>query len=116
MVSNKNFLDFVPVCNEWVSFDSNEKGELLLVVQNKGFYNRIAQMFFHRSKVSEIELDEMGSFVLPLIDGRRSIYDIGKSVKEHFGEAAEPLYPRLVKYMKILQSYKYISFDKSQKK
>ena len=66
----------------------------------------------HKSKVSEIELDEMGSFVLPLIDGQKSVYDIGISVKEHFGEKAEPLYPRLVKYMEVLRSYKYISYDK----
>ena len=112
MRNKKNFLDYVPVCNEWVSFDSNERGGLMLVVQNNGFYNMIAQKFFHKSKVSEIELDEMGSFVLPLIDGQKSVYDIGISVKEHFGEKAEPLYPRLVKYMEVLRSYKYISYDK----
>ena len=35
--------------------------------------------------------------------------------KEHFGEAAEPLYPRIVKYFQILDSYHFISFKNMEK-
>ena len=110
MKSKKNFLDYVPKISESISFETKEDGSLMMIVRNEGFYNRIAQKFFKKSPVSEIELDEMGSFVIPLIDGNRSVYDIAALVKEHFGDKAEPLYPRIVKYMKILQSYNYISF------
>ena len=51
----------------------------------------------------------MGSFVWPLIDGEKDITEIGKTVKEHFGEKAEPLYERLAKYFQILESYGFIS-------
>ena len=53
-------------------------------------------------------MDELGSFVWLLIDGKTNIGDMGVSVKEHFGEKAEPLYEKLVKYFEILKSYNFI--------
>ncbi|MCR4745487.1 MAG: PqqD family protein [Lachnospiraceae bacterium] len=108
MKSKKNFLDYVPVLNDGITFTKKEDGNLHMTVENRGFYNSIAQKFFKKSRFSEIEIDEIGSFVLPLIDGKRTVYEIAGLLKEHFGEAAEPLYPRITQYMKILQSYNYI--------
>ena len=31
-------------------------------------------------------------------------------LKEEFGEKAEPLYPRIVKYFQIVESYNFIEF------
>ena len=31
-------------------------------------------------------------------------------VKEHFGDKAEPLYPRIVKYFQIMESYEFVHF------
>lgn len=55
-----------------------------------------------------MHLDEMGSFVWPLIDGEKTILEIGKAVEERFGDEAKPLYERLVKYFQILESYHFI--------
>ena len=41
--------------------------------------------------------------------------DLDRRMKEHFGEAAEPLYPRIVKYFQILESYHFISFKNMEK-
>lgn len=49
-----------------------------------------------------------GGFIWPLIDGEKSIYDIAQLVKEQFGEKADPLYPRVVKYFQILESYDFV--------
>ena len=35
---------------------------------------------------------------------------LGEKVKEHFGDKAEPLYERLARYIKTLESYKFIRF------
>ena len=51
-----------------------------------------------------------GYFYLPLIDGKRTVTDIAALVKEEFGEAAEPLYPRIIKYFQIVESYHFIKF------
>lgn len=36
--------------------------------------------------------------------------DIALLVKDEFGEAAEPLYPRIIKYFQIVESYHFIKF------
>lgn len=109
--NNKNYLEFVPQ-RKIESFSTDEKGVITLEIENKGVFNKVAQKLFKKPKISYIHLDEMGSFVWPLIDGERNITDIGVFVKEHFGEKAEPLYERLAKYFKVLESYGFIKFKK----
>lgn len=87
-----------------------------LKVENKGFFNRIAQKFFKKPKVSQVHLDKMGSFVWPLLDGKRDIVAIGILVKEHFGEEAEPLYERLAKFFQVLDSYSFVEWKKEDVK
>ena len=72
--------------------------------------NRIAQKLFRKPKVSHIHLDEMGSFVWPILDGEKNIIELGKLVEERFGDKASPLYERLAKYFQILDSYGFIEW------
>ncbi len=73
-----------------------------------GFTNRLAQKFLGKPKISHIVLEGMGSFIFSQIDGKRSVYEIGKLVHDRFGEEAEPLYERLSVYMKQLEELKFI--------
>lgn len=109
-LNTENYLEKVPaICRD---LDWTENNGLVTVVQeNTGFYNKIAQKFFCTPKVSNIDLDELGSFIWMCIDGKRNLIDIGEMVKEEFGEEAEPLYPRLIKYMQILVEVKYIELS-----
>ena len=50
----------------------------------------------------------------PRINGEQSIFELGKEVHEAFGNKAEPLYPRLVQYMKNLEDYGFIIMEKPQ--
>ena len=103
-----NYLERVPVRPAHIQWSKDDKGIVTLDIENKGIANRIAQKLFKKPKVSHIHLDEMGSFVWPLIDGEKDITKLGVEVKEHFGEKAEPLYERLAKYFQILESYNFI--------
>ena len=107
--NNQNVLDFVPV-RKIENFSTDDSGVITLEIENKGVFNRIAQKLFKKPKITYIHLDEMGSFVWPLIDGEKDIMKIGEYVKDHFGEKAEPLYPRLAKYFEILKSYGFVEF------
>lgn len=95
---------------ERISWSVDEKGIVTLDIENVGFFNRLAQKFFKKPPVSHIHLDEMGSFVWPLMDGEKDIAALGVLVKEHFGDAAEPLYERLAKYFQILDSYSFVEW------
>ncbi len=105
-----NFLEKIPLKNETIGFSVDDKGMVTLRMENKGVVNRITQKLFKRPRVSYIHLDENGSFVWLQLDGESNLIAIGEKVKEHFGEKAEPLYPRLAEFVRILESYKFISY------
>ena len=106
--TSENYLDRCPVRLEKLDWSADDKGIVTLSIENKGFFNRLAQTFFKKPKISYIHLDEMGSFVWQLIDGEKTIFEIGASVKEHFGEKAEPVYERLAQHFRILNSYGFV--------
>lgn len=109
-ITTENFLDKIPVRKEGLNWSQDENGNVTLEMANKGIANRIAQKLLKKPKISYIHLDENGSFIWPLIDGEKSIFEIGKDVEEHFGEKAHPLYERLTQYFKILQNYGFVEF------
>lgn len=105
-----NYLDLIPVRSEQLRWHKDLKGKVILEVENTGWFNKIAQNIFNKPKYTKVHLDQQGTFIWPLIDGERTVSDIAVLVKEEFGEAAEPLYPRLVKYFQIVESYHFIKF------
>ena len=109
MKNKQNVLDFVPV-RKIENFSTDDSGVITLEIENKGVFNRIAQKLFKKPKITYIHLDEMGSFVWPLIDGNKNIIELGKHVEEHLGEKANPLYERLAKYFQILDSYGFVQW------
>lgn len=110
----RNYLDYIPVRSGMLTWQADSKGIITLDVPNTGFFNTIAQKLFHRPKVTHVHLDELGSFVWPLIDGQKNIIELGKAVDAHFGEKAAPLYERLAKYFQILESYHFIEFKREE--
>ena len=109
-VISKNYLEKIPSRPEHMNWDADEDGIVTLDIENTGFMNRMAQKLFRKPKVSHIHLDEMGSFVWPLLDGEKNIIELGELVKERFGDKANPLYERLAKYFQILDSYQFIEW------
>ena len=102
-----NLLELYPVRNSKIAWSIFEE-KVTLEIENKGIANKIAQVLLKKPKVSYIHLDEMGSFLWPLIDGKTNIFDLGKNVHEKFGDDANPLYERLCKYINTLISYGFI--------
>ncbi len=110
-MKDKNYLENIPVRKEDLKWEADEKGIVTLYVHNTGLMKKITQKLLKKPEYTQVHLDENGSFVWPLIDGEKNIIDLGKEVKEHFGEKAEPLYPRLAKFFQILESYGFIRFQ-----
>lgn len=108
-MEKENYLEKIPCRKDGIIWTTDDTGIVTLQIENKGIFNRIAQRLFKKPKISYIHLDEMGSFIWPLLDGESNIIALGEKVKSHFGEAAEPLYPRLAKYFQTLQSYNFVN-------
>ncbi len=108
-VIEQNYLEKIPSHKQDIGWNTDGEGIVTLEIENKGFMNKLAQKLFKKPKISYIHLDELGSFVWPLIDGEKSILVIGEAVDAHFGEKAHPLYERLAKFFQILESYNFIN-------
>lgn len=107
---SENYLERKPARPEGISWSADENGIVTLDIENTGVFNRIAQKLLKKPKVTHIHLDEMGSFVWPLLDGEKNIIELGKEVEKNFGEKANPLYERLAKYFQILDSYHFVEW------
>ena len=111
-----NYLDLIPKCSEAIRWHRDLKKRVILEIENTGTFNRIAQKVFGKPRYTKVHLDSQGTFIWPLIDGEKTVMELAALVKEEFGEAAEPLYPRIVKHFQIMESYHFIKFINMPKK
>lgn len=110
----KNYLDLIPERAAEIDWRQDEDGIIVLEVENTGVFNRIAQKLFKRPKYTQVHMEKYGSFLWPLIDGERTVMELARLQKEAFGEEVEPLYPRIVKYIQIMESYHFIDFKNKE--
>jgi hypothetical protein len=103
-----NFLDLIPVRNcQW---ETTEEGKTFLVVPR--FKNRLMKRIAQRlgkSEVVRVYFDANGVKVWNLIDGSRSVEQIGKSLEKEENETREQAYHRLTDFISILARNKFIS-------
>jgi hypothetical protein len=111
----ENYLDYIPVISEKNTWDDKETGLVTIHMVHRGPYAWIAQKVFHRPRVSHIDLDATGSFVFRHIDGQRTVGEIAELVRAEFGQDVEPLYDRLVQYLKILRNNGFIDYKGKDK-
>ncbi|MFO7729520.1 MAG: PqqD family protein [Spirochaetia bacterium] len=103
-----NLLDYVPRRNPLLEWRQTEEGAVQITVCRTGVLNWISQALFKAPKKSTVNLDKYGSFIWLYIDGERTVEQLARQLKEQYGEEAEPLYERLVQYMRILKNNKFI--------
>ena len=87
-VISANYLEKIPMRPEEIGWSTDEKGIVTLDIENTGVMNRIAQKLFHKPKVTHVHLDATGSFVWPLLDGKKNIIELGELVKDQFNKEA----------------------------
>lgn len=99
---DNNYLDYIPVKNPEIEYGTDENGRVTVYIEWKGFYHRIAQKFFHRPRVSDIKMDELGSFVWLAIDDQKDVHQLSKELDEKFPKMEKSL-ARLIKFLEILR-------------
>ena len=52
----RNYLDFIPVHHEQYSYTVSDNGAVTVYVENKGVFNKIAQVVFKKPRISQIHL------------------------------------------------------------
>ena len=103
-----NYLENKPTRPSTVKWHCDEKEMVTIEKENKGFFNRAAQLLLKKPKISYIHFDEIGSIVYPLLDGQRTVQEIGEILHEKLGDSAEPLFERLIPYLLSLKNLGFI--------
>jgi hypothetical protein len=101
----RNLLDLRPV-----RLLEHRIHEDLVVVQVPRFRSRWLGWFQRRldKPCFQLHLDKIGSAVWLACDGESTVGDIGKRLKERFGDEIEPLWERLALFMRQMRSGKLI--------
>lgn len=103
-----NYLELVPERTEHISWDCSDDGRVTLYIENKGFFNWVLQRLMKKPKISQVHLDEIGSFVWQLIDSKRDMIAIGVLTEEHFGDKIKPTYERLAEFFRSAEDCGFV--------
>lgn len=108
--NSDNLLLYVPKKNhmEW----ELKNNKVYLIFYHKKLIERIMRWLVKKPLVTDIKLDEIGSFIWKHIDGKETIYEIGENLKLQFGEKCEPIYNRLIMYLRYLNRMGWIAFER----
>ena len=108
-------MDFVPVKNPDIEYQTGEDGIVTVFIEWKGFYHRIAQKFFKRPRVSDVKLDGYGSFVWLAIDDMKDVHQLSEELDGRFPKMEKPL-ARLIKFLEILHDNHLIFWKGEERK
>jgi hypothetical protein len=105
-----NFLLYIPK-KKHEAFEV-AKGKVKLIFYHDRLVEKVMRWLVKKPYVSDIELDNLGSSVWLLIDGEKSVYDIGQGLLKEFGKNCDPVYDRLIMYLRYLNKKGWISFER----
>ncbi len=106
----EEYLRLIPRQNEKIEL-KKINGKFYLLIPMDSPFDFLAKRV--HGEYRRVELDEYGVFVWELCDGSRTVKEIGKKLKERFGDSVEPLYERLVTFLLELYKRNLISFGES---
>ena len=103
-----NYLDVVYVPADGLAYRVNEDGAVVLDMEHTGFFDRIAQRFFHRPRVSRVALDSYGSTLWKLLDGERSVGGVVEAMEEAFPDERERMLDRVAQFFVTLETNRFV--------
>jgi len=108
-----NFLLYIPIKNHknWLHKDN----VVYLVFKHDRLIERLAAWLTRKPTIRDIRLDGLGTRVWQLIDGNHTVYRIGQILLKEYGQDCEPVYDRLIAYLRYLSRRGWIKFKNSSK-
>lgn len=104
-----NLLELIPERN--IKSEKSEDGFSVLLkpkYRHPWFVKHVLPRL--KSPNYKIKLDDIGTFIWELCDGKNRVKEIGRKMEERFGEKVEPLYDRLRIFFLNLEKNKFITF------
>jgi hypothetical protein len=97
-----NLLDLIPERTRTSRDEANGTVTVLIPRFGDSGVGRLLGKFIGKRLIS-LHLDEMGTAVWRLCDGRRSVYEIGGYLEKEFGDRVEPVYERLAVFLRHMK-------------
>ena len=110
MFKEANYLDFIPRISAKLQWRALADGLVQISKPRDSILDRLVRSLFFTPDKFIIDLDKMGSFIWKNIDGKNTVYDLAQLVEDKFGDEAQPLYRRLIEYMRILENNGFIDY------
>ena len=107
--SEINLLDLIP--ERMIEYEIDE--ENMVVLKAPRFKSRLLKKWLQprlKNPYLKVKLDEIGSSVWLLCDGRRNVKEIAGILREKFQEKIEPCYDRLGKFFQQLERARFICY------
>lgn len=113
----RNLLKLTPIRNcKWTT---QKKNPDLIRILKPRFDTKIGKKLGNRLKLKptfNINLDEYGTAVWRLCDGKLTVEEIGEILKTQFAKDVEPLYPRLAAFLRILEANEVLKIGAKKRK
>ena len=103
-----NYMDLVFTKNAEIQRRGKEDGLVEVDMENKGFFNSLAQKFFHRPRVSHIALDKYGTTLWLALDGTATVNDLLNKMNEAFPAETDKMLNRVVQFLTTLETWEFI--------
>lgn len=94
-----------------IDWEQDQTGRVYLIKEKtrNRFLKKIIDMF-HKSQYFHIHLDELGTSAWLLIDGKKSVNEICRQMKEEFGERLHQAEGRVSFFFAMLKKNKFVDF------
>jgi hypothetical protein len=107
-------LEMIPQLKAHLRLEREEgAAEAALILPRTSWLERMSIKYLKQPAAIRVQLDALGAFVLSHCNGQHTVQQIADKVQERFGEEAEPLLPRLIKFMQIVEANGWIVWQES---
>ena len=103
-----NYMDVIFVKSEDHPWLCKEGGIVEIEMENKGFFNAVAQRFFQKPRKSRISLDTYGSALWQQLDGKNTVMQIVEVMINAFPDEKDRMLDRVVHFLSTLEANKFI--------
>jgi hypothetical protein len=104
-----NLLELIPCRNSaWIVQKHNPSCVAIIVPRFRSKWGMKFCKLIKKRPSFHVNLDEYGSTVWKLCNGKNTVRDIGKKLRAKFGNKIEPLYERLSAYLRTLERNRFI--------
>ncbi|SHK67947.1 Coenzyme PQQ synthesis protein D (PqqD) [Clostridium cavendishii DSM 21758] len=107
--NKENFMLYIPIKKH--STYEERKGKIYLMFYHDKFIEKFASKVFKKPKVTDIELDEIGSYVWSIMDSKRNVLEILDMLNSKFPSDSDNMTNRLILFLRYLNRRNWIKFQ-----